>query len=153
MVTVTSPTKVVVIHAKEDGPTEKVVVTITSPTEAVIIHVEEAVVAKETMVTLAPSSIVDIGLSEEAEAEQELESPMSTAPKERLHRHSSIIHYCHSNDSIDVPFKGELNLFLGEDDSQENPDQEDRQHKCKASQFLKEEKRALQESFRALNFM
>jgi hypothetical protein len=49
--------------------------------------------------------------------------------------------------------KGELNLFLGEDGSQENPDQEDRQHKCKASQFLKEEKRALQESFRALNSM
>ena len=49
--------------------------------------------------------------------------------------------------------KGELNLLIGEDDSQENPDQEDRQHNCKASQFLKEEKRALQESLRALNSM
>ena len=41
---------------------------------------------------------------------------------------------------------GFLFLLLGEDDSKENPDQEDRRHNRKTSYFLKEEKRAFQES-------
>jgi len=48
---------------------------------------------------------------------------------------------------------GFLFLLLGEDDSKENPDQEDRRHDRKASYFLKEERRAFQESLWTLNSM
>jgi hypothetical protein len=77
VVTVASPTEAAVIHVEEAGPTEEVVVTVISLTEAAIIHAEEAIVAEETVVIVAPSPVADIGLSEEAEAEQEqeLESP------------------------------------------------------------------------------
>jgi len=82
VVTVASPTEAVVIHVEETGPNREVVVTVASPTEVVVIHTEEATVAEEIVVTVAPSSVADIGLSEEAEAEQEqeLESPGRKTP-------------------------------------------------------------------------
>jgi len=82
VVTVASPTEAVVIHVEETGPNREVVVTVASPTEVAVIHAEEATVAEEIVVTVAPSSVADIGLSEEAEAEQEqeLESPGRKTP-------------------------------------------------------------------------